>query len=66
MFFFVSVRLQFDFEEMNVTSANVTLVGRYQDSLSKAVSKNVIVLVLGIFITYIDASLIHTFSKHQV
>ncbi|XP_049893934.1 odorant receptor 131-2-like [Epinephelus moara] len=49
---------------MNESSANVT--GRYADSFSKAVTKNVIVVVLGISINYINASLIHTFCKHQV
>ncbi|XP_041800762.1 odorant receptor 131-2-like [Chelmon rostratus] len=51
---------------MNVSSANVTVVGRLPDSFSKAVIKNVIVVVLGISINYINAGLIHTFSKHQI
>ncbi|XP_070849760.1 odorant receptor 131-2-like [Chaetodon trifascialis] len=51
---------------MNVSSANVTVVGRYQDSFLKAVTKNVVVVVLGISINYINAGLIHTFSKHQI
>ncbi|KAM9361651.1 odorant receptor 131-2-like [Symphorus nematophorus] len=51
---------------MNASSANVTVVGRYPDSFSKAVTKNVIVMILGISINYINASLIHTFSKHQI
>ena len=51
---------------MNVSSANVTVVLQYRDSFTKAVIKNVIVVVLGISINYINASLIHTFSKHQV
>uniref|UniRef100_A0A8C9Z491 G-protein coupled receptors family 1 profile domain-containing protein n=1 Tax=Sander lucioperca TaxID=283035 RepID=A0A8C9Z491_SANLU len=51
---------------MNVTSANVTAVLQYRDSFSKAVTKNVIVVVLGIFINYINAGLIHTFCKHQI
>ncbi|KAM7006154.1 uncharacterized protein LKV04_002766 [Tautogolabrus adspersus] len=51
---------------MNVSSANVTVVTQYQDSLSKAVVKNMIVVVLGISINYINASLFHTFSKHQI
>nr|XP_046241083.1 odorant receptor 131-2-like [Scatophagus argus] len=51
---------------MNESSANITLVGRNPDSLSKAVTKNVIVLVLGISINYINAGLIHTFSTHQI
>ncbi|KAM9361652.1 odorant receptor 131-2-like [Symphorus nematophorus] len=51
---------------MNTSSANVTVVGRYPDSFSKAATKNVIVVVLGISINCINASLIHTFSKHQI
>lgn len=51
---------------MNVSSANVTLVLQYRDSFSKALTKNVIVVVLGISINYINAGLIRTFCKHQV
>ncbi|XP_040014400.1 odorant receptor 131-2-like isoform X2 [Xiphias gladius] len=51
---------------MNVSSANVTVVIEYRDSLTKAVTKNVIVVVLSISINYINAGLIHTFCKHQV
>lgn len=51
---------------MNSSSANVTVVVQYRDSLTKAVMKNVIVFVLGVSINYINASLIHTFCKHQV
>ncbi|KAE8298856.1 hypothetical protein D5F01_LYC03365 [Larimichthys crocea] len=51
---------------MNVSSANVTVVLQYRDSVTKAVIKNVIVLVLGITINFINASLVHTFSKHQI
>ncbi|XP_076602018.1 odorant receptor 131-2-like [Chaetodon auriga] len=51
---------------MNTSSANVTVVLQYRDSFTKAVSKNVIVVVLGISINYINAGLIHTFCKHQI
>uniref|UniRef100_A0A4W6BN53 G-protein coupled receptors family 1 profile domain-containing protein n=1 Tax=Lates calcarifer TaxID=8187 RepID=A0A4W6BN53_LATCA len=51
---------------MNASSTNVTVAVRYQDSFSKAVTKNVIVVVLGISISYINAGLIHTFCKHQI
>ncbi|XP_059185929.1 odorant receptor 131-2-like [Centropristis striata] len=51
---------------MNVSSANVTVVLQYRDSFTKAVVKNVIVVVLGISINYINAGLIHTFCKHQI
>uniref|UniRef100_A0A3B4WUM6 G-protein coupled receptors family 1 profile domain-containing protein n=1 Tax=Seriola lalandi dorsalis TaxID=1841481 RepID=A0A3B4WUM6_SERLL len=51
---------------MNVSSANVTVVIEYRDSFSKAVTKNVIVVVLSISINYINAGLIRTFRKHQI
>ncbi|XP_032365874.1 odorant receptor 131-2 [Etheostoma spectabile] len=51
---------------MIVSSVNVTVVLQYRDSFTKAVIKNVIVVVLGIFINYINAGLIHTFRKHQI
>ncbi|XP_059185932.1 odorant receptor 131-2-like [Centropristis striata] len=51
---------------MNVSSANVTVVLMYRDSFTKAVTKNVIVVVLGISINYINTGLIHTFRKHQI
>ncbi|XP_045885502.1 odorant receptor 131-2-like [Micropterus dolomieu] len=51
---------------MNESSANVTMVIQYRDSFTKAVTKNVIVVVLGISINYINAGLIHTFRKHQI
>ena len=51
---------------MNVSTANVTVVIEYRDSFAKAVTKNVIVVVLSISINYINAGLIQTFYKHQV
>ncbi|XP_054473527.1 odorant receptor 131-2-like [Anoplopoma fimbria] len=51
---------------MNASSANVTMVLQYRDSFSKAVTKNVIIVVLGISINYINVSLIHTFCKNQI
>ena len=51
---------------MNTSSTNVTVVIEYRDSFTKAVTKNVIVVVLSISINYINAGLIHTFCKHQV
>ncbi|XP_075869409.1 odorant receptor 131-2-like [Nelusetta ayraudi] len=51
---------------MNTSLTNVTVVIQYQDSLAKAVSKNVIVLVLGLSVTCINASAIRTFCKHQI
>ncbi|XP_071397001.1 odorant receptor 131-2-like [Centroberyx affinis] len=51
---------------MNVSSANVTVVIQYRDSFATAVTKNMVVVALGISINYINASLIHTFRKHQV
>ncbi|XP_040890335.1 odorant receptor 131-2-like [Toxotes jaculatrix] len=51
---------------MNVSTANVTVVLQYRDSFTKAVAKNVIVVVLSISINYINAGLIQTFCKHQI
>ncbi|XP_049893546.1 odorant receptor 131-2-like [Epinephelus moara] len=51
---------------MNASSTNVTVVLPYRDSFTKAVTKNVIVVLLGIFITYINGGLIQTFCKHQI
>ncbi|XP_078103714.1 odorant receptor 131-2-like [Sander vitreus] len=51
---------------MNVSSANVTVVIEYRDSFTKAVTKNVIVVVLCISINYINAGLIQTFRNHQI
>ncbi|TWW54755.1 hypothetical protein D4764_0097310 [Takifugu flavidus] len=51
---------------MNGSAANVSVIVQYRDSFTKAVIKNVIILVVGIFINYINLSLIHTFCKHQV
>ncbi|KAF7656733.1 hypothetical protein LDENG_00036780 [Lucifuga dentata] len=51
---------------MNGSTANVTVVIQYRDSFVKAVTKNMIVVALGISINYINASLIHTFCKHQI
>ncbi|XP_067442346.1 odorant receptor 131-2-like [Thunnus thynnus] len=55
-----------DLQEMNESSPNVTVVIEYRDSFTKAVTKNVIVVVLGISINYINASLIQTFRKNQI
>ncbi|XP_056245216.1 odorant receptor 131-2-like [Seriola aureovittata] len=51
---------------MNASSANVTVVLQYRDSFTKAVTKNVIVVVLSISINCINAGLIYTFCKHQI
>ncbi|XP_010751056.2 odorant receptor 131-2 [Larimichthys crocea] len=51
---------------MNLSSANVTVVIEYRDSFTKAVTKNVIVVVLSISINYINAGLIQTFRKHEI
>ncbi|XP_043977869.1 odorant receptor 131-2-like [Gambusia affinis] len=51
---------------MNISIANVTGVPDYRDSFTKAVIKNVIVVVLSISINYINAGLIHTFCGNQI
>lgn len=66
MIVFASERQQSDLQEMNVTFANVTSVGRDQESFSKALTKNFIVLVLGALINYVNMNLIYTFCKNQV
>ncbi|XP_072308996.1 odorant receptor 131-2-like [Eucyclogobius newberryi] len=38
----------------------------YRDSYQSAVTKNVIVVTLGLIINYINGMLIHTFRKHQM
>ncbi|CAN9512583.1 unnamed protein product [Ophioblennius macclurei] len=50
---------------MNASSANVSVVLQYRDSLAKAVAKNVIVVLLSISINYINASLLHSFLRNQ-
>ncbi|XP_032404718.1 odorant receptor 131-2-like [Xiphophorus hellerii] len=51
---------------MNISVANMTGVPDYRDSFTKAVIKNVIVVVLSISINYINAGLIHTFCGNQI
>ncbi|KAM6927274.1 odorant receptor 131-2-like [Xenentodon cancila] len=53
---------------MNSSSYNVSVSSSLsiRDSPSTAVVKNVIVLALGIFISYINGTLVHTFRKHQI
>ncbi|XP_037652176.1 odorant receptor 131-2-like [Sebastes umbrosus] len=53
---------------MNVTpgESNVTGAANYRSTFVMAVSKNVIVVVLGITINYINATMIHTFNKHHI
>uniref|UniRef100_A0A3P9M1M0 G-protein coupled receptors family 1 profile domain-containing protein n=1 Tax=Oryzias latipes TaxID=8090 RepID=A0A3P9M1M0_ORYLA len=51
---------------MSSSSVNATSVILYPDSFGKAVAKNVLVVAVGITIVYINASLIHTFSRHQI
>lgn len=52
---------------MNLTS-NITMSTplRSRDAFYIAAAKNVIVVVFGISINYINGSLVHTFFKHQV
>lgn len=54
--------------DMNFTSGNKSLTPavNYRDSFVMAVGKNVIVVVLGMAINYINATMIHTFNKHHV
>lgn len=47
------------------TGSNVTVVFS-RDTLTTAIVKNVITVVLFIFISYVNSSLVHIFTKHQV
>ncbi|XP_077434929.1 uncharacterized protein LOC144059603 isoform X2 [Vanacampus margaritifer] len=47
-------------------SANASAVIQYRDSLGKALAKNVLVLVIGLSINYINVGLMYTFCKHQI
>ncbi|CAL9704931.1 unnamed protein product [Knipowitschia caucasica] len=48
---------------MNVSGSDTAVI---RDTLVKVVTKNVIVFLLGIFINYINASLVQTFRKQQI
>lgn len=54
--------------EMTFTpgDGNVTIAVNYENAFITAVGKNVTVVVLGITINYINATMIHTFNKHHV
>ncbi|XP_029947501.1 odorant receptor 131-2-like [Salarias fasciatus] len=49
---------------MNVTGADGNMTSR--SSLDDIVSRNMIVLLLGITINYINATMVYTFSKHYI
>ncbi|XP_071769275.2 odorant receptor 131-2-like [Centroberyx gerrardi] len=53
---------------MNFSSEgnNVSIVLRYRETSSTVVTKNVIVVALGLTISYINGTLIRTFNKHQI
>nr|XP_033482519.1 odorant receptor 131-2-like [Epinephelus lanceolatus] len=53
---------------MNFTpgESNMTGAVNYRDTFVMAVCKNVIVVVLGISINYINATMVHTFNKHHI
>ncbi|XP_042339504.1 odorant receptor 131-2-like [Plectropomus leopardus] len=53
---------------MNLTprESNVTGAVNYRDTFVMAVCKNVIVVVLGIAINYINATMVHTFNRHHI
>lgn len=54
--------------DMNLTQvdSNATITLNYWNTFAKAVGKNVTVVVLGITINYINATMIHTFNKYHV
>jgi hypothetical protein len=53
---------------MNLSSNNITVVtaSRSREGVYIAAAKNVIVVALFVSINYINGTLVHTFSKHQV
>ncbi|XP_023254387.1 olfactory receptor 52E8-like [Seriola lalandi dorsalis] len=53
---------------MNFTPGdnNVTMALNYRDTFVVAIGKNVAVVVLGITISYINATMVHTFNKHHI
>lgn len=53
---------------MNFTPGdrNVTVAVKNRDTIEMTVVKNVTVIVLGITINYINATMVHTFNKHHV
>lgn len=51
---------------MSSPDANASALVEHRDSVSKAVTKNVIVVVLSISISYVNAGLIQTYLRHQV
>ncbi|KAG7495093.1 odorant receptor 131-2-like [Solea senegalensis] len=51
---------------MNLSSTNTTVAVLNRETFSKALTKNVIVVVLGISINYINVGLFHTYLKYQI
>ncbi|XP_056462482.1 odorant receptor 131-2-like [Gadus chalcogrammus] len=53
---------------MNLSSNNITVVtaSRSREGVYIAAAKNVIVVALFVSINYINGTLVHTFSKHQI
>jgi len=55
-------------KEMNFSAGerNVTVVLMERDTFETALTKNIIVVALCLSINYINSTLVHTFTKHQV
>nr|XP_057911142.1 odorant receptor 131-2-like [Doryrhamphus excisus] len=51
---------------MNAQLLNASVVVEYRDTFAEAVIKNLIVVVIGLSINYINIGLMHTFCKHQI
>ncbi|XP_058487097.1 odorant receptor 131-2-like [Solea solea] len=51
---------------MNLSSTNTTVAVLNRETFSKALTKNLIVVVLGISINYINVGLFHTYLKYQI
>ncbi|XP_068171930.1 odorant receptor 131-2-like [Antennarius striatus] len=65
-----SVSTLLEFKVLQAADMNTTAIPKFPsrspDPLSKALIKNLVVVLLGVSITYIGASFLHAFSKHQI
>ncbi|KAM8867010.1 odorant receptor 131-2-like [Synchiropus picturatus] len=55
-----------ELEKKDSLEMNASLADPSRDSLALAVTKSVIVVVLGFTVGYVNATFVYTFSKHQV
>jgi len=62
----VLVTLDSEHGGMNVSLSNETQLSLSRDGFINAIIKNLVVVLLGIAINYINASMVHTFHREQV